>query len=69
MKVYAWLIDLIHGRKNCPRGMISGWVEKGTEHRGTLQYMTSADAADKTKKIIRFFFFQILVRNSLDIFP
>ena len=36
MKVYAWLIDLIHRRKNCPTGMISGWVQKVTEHRGTI---------------------------------
>ena len=35
MNVYAWLIDLIHCRKNCPPGMISGWVQKVTEHRGT----------------------------------
>ena len=38
MKVYAWLIDLIHRRKNCPTGMIPGWVQKVTEHRGTIQY-------------------------------
>ena len=38
MKVYAWLIDLIHRRKNCPTGMISGWVQKVTRHNGTLQY-------------------------------
>ena len=37
MKVYAWLIDLIHGRKNCPTGMIAGWVQKVTEHRRTKQ--------------------------------
>ena len=37
MKVHAWLIDLIHRRKNCPTGMISGWVQKVTEHRGTIQ--------------------------------
>ena len=36
MKVYAWLIDLVHRRKNCPTGMISGWVQKVTEHRGTV---------------------------------
>ena len=41
MKVYAWLIDLIHCRKNCPTGMISGWVQKVTEHRGTKQYCSS----------------------------
>ena len=40
MKVYAWLIDWIHRRKNCPTGMISGWVQKVTEHRGTIQYIT-----------------------------
>ena len=38
MRVYAWLIDLIHRQKNCPTGMISGWVQKVTEHRGTIQY-------------------------------
>ena len=38
MKVYAWLIDLIYCRKNCPTGMISGWVQKVTEHRGTIQW-------------------------------
>ena len=38
MRVYAWLIDLIHRGKNCPTGMISGWVQKVTEHRGTIQY-------------------------------
>ena len=37
MKVYAWLIDLIHCQENCPTGMISGWVQKVTEHRGTIQ--------------------------------
>ena len=37
IKFYAWLIDLIHRRKNCPTGMISGWVQKVTEHRGTIQ--------------------------------
>ena len=39
MKVCAWLINLIHRRKNCPTGMIFGWVQKGTEHRGTIQYL------------------------------
>ena len=39
MKVYAWLIDLIHRRKNCPTGMISGWVQKVTQHNGIIQYM------------------------------
>ena len=34
-----WLIDLIHGRKHCLTGMISGWVLKVTEHRGTTQYV------------------------------
>ena len=38
LEVYAWLIDLIHRRKNCPMGMISGWVQKATEHSGTKQY-------------------------------
>ena len=28
MTVYAWLIDLIHRRKNCPTGMISGGSKK-----------------------------------------
>ena len=31
MKVYAWLIDLIHRRKTCPMGMISGWVQKSDQ--------------------------------------
>ena len=39
MEDYAWLIDLIHRRKNCPAGMISGWVQKVTEHRGTTQWL------------------------------
>ena len=39
MKVYAWLIDLMHCRKNCPTGMISGWVRKVTEHRGTISVL------------------------------
>ena len=39
MKVYAWLIDLIHRRKHCPTGMISGWVHTVTEQRGTIQYI------------------------------
>ena len=38
MKVYAWLIDLIYRWKNCPTGMISGWVQEVTEHRGTIHY-------------------------------
>ena len=37
MKVYAWLIDLVHRQKNCSTGMIFGWVQKVTEHRGTIQ--------------------------------
>ena len=41
MHFYAWLIDLIHRRKNWPTGMISGWVQKVTEHRGTKQYMVN----------------------------
>ena len=36
--ILDWLIDLIHCRKNCPTGTISGWVQKVTEHRGTVQY-------------------------------
>ena len=32
-----WLIDLIHCRKNCPTGMISGWVQQGTQHDGIKQ--------------------------------
>ena len=39
MKVYAWLIDLVHRRKNCPTGMISGWIQTVTEHRETIQCM------------------------------
>ena len=39
MKVYAWLVDLIHRRKNCPTGMISGWVQKVTRHNGVKQCM------------------------------
>ena len=31
MEVYAWLMDLIPRQKNCPTGMISGWVQKVTE--------------------------------------
>ena len=37
MEVYAWLIDLIHRGKNCPTGMISGWVQKVTQHNGIIQ--------------------------------
>ena len=37
MKVCAWLIDFIHHRKNCPTGMISGWVQKVTQHNGRIQ--------------------------------
>ena len=33
------MIDLIHRRKNCPTGMISGWVQKVTKHYGTKQYI------------------------------
>ena len=40
MKVYAWLIDLIHRLKSCPTGMISGWVQKVTQHNGIVQYVT-----------------------------
>ena len=40
IKVYAWLIDLIHHRKNGPTGVISGWVQKGIEHRGTKKYLS-----------------------------
>ena len=32
------MIDLIHCRKNCPTGIIFGWVQKVTDHRGTIQY-------------------------------
>ena len=38
IKVYAWLTDSIHRRKNCPTGMISGWVQKVTQHRETILY-------------------------------
>ena len=41
MEVYAWLIDLIRRRKNCPTGMIFGWVQKVTQHHGTIQYFWS----------------------------
>ena len=42
MKVYAWLIDRFNPpSENCPTGMISGWVQKVTEHRGTIQYWTN----------------------------
>ena len=29
-----WLIDLIHRRKNCPTGIISGWVQKWPDTAG-----------------------------------
>ena len=40
-----WLIDRLidwfdSPSKNCPTGMISGWVQKMTEHHGTIQYTT-----------------------------
>ena len=41
MEVYAWLIDLIRRRKNWPTGMISGWVQKVTEHHGTIQFLSA----------------------------
>ena len=31
------MIDLIHRRRNCPTGMISEWVQKGTQQKGTKQ--------------------------------
>ena len=40
MEVYAWLIDLIHRQKNCPRGWFSGGSKKRSKHRGTIQYCT-----------------------------
>ena len=38
MKVYAWLIDFAHGRKNGPTGIIPEWMQKVTQHSGVMQY-------------------------------
>ena len=67
MKVYAWLIDLIHPRRNCPTGMISGWVQKATEHRGTtrndgLHY----DCLKYAWNILKTEYFFVYVRSWID---
>ena len=49
MKVYAWLIDLVHCRKNCPTEMISGWVQKATEHCGTIQLIEGRATSIQTE--------------------
>ena len=36
-----WLINSIHRRKNCPTGMISGWVQKVTQHNGIIHKIQS----------------------------
>ena len=51
MKVYAWLIDLIHRRKNCPTGMISGWVQKVVEHHGTMQFLYQVFHFEKVTRV------------------
>ena len=38
IRVYAWLIDLIYRRKNCPTGMTSGRVQKVAQQNGIIQY-------------------------------
>ena len=38
MEVYAWLIDWFSPLlEKLPPGMISGWVQKMTQHNGTIQ--------------------------------
>ena len=37
MKVYAWLIDFAHFRRNCPTGIIPEWMQKVTQHNGITQ--------------------------------
>ena len=43
MKVYAWLIDFAHFRKDCPMGIIPEWMQKVTRHNGIMQYQTGAN--------------------------
>ena len=37
MKFYAWLIDFIDFRENCPTGVIPEWMQKVTQHNGIIQ--------------------------------
>ena len=53
IKVYAWLIDSIHRRKNCPTEMISGWVQKVTEHHGTIQYTYQRKGDEMKQRLAR----------------
>ena len=62
MKVYPWLIDLIHRRKNGPTGMISEWVQKVTEHRGAIQWKSKF--TDDFKKLFLIFFLFLLQRHA-----
>ena len=55
MKVYAWLIDLIHRRRNCPMGMISGWVQKVTQHNGIIQCASFFSLLRKFEIWMKFF--------------
>ena len=50
-----WLIDLIHRRKNCPTGMISRWVQKVTEHHGTILYVSLHRKGFLTRILLRIF--------------
>ena len=43
MKVYAWLIDFAHFRKNCPTGIIPEWMHKVTEHNRMTQHFFIAE--------------------------
>ena len=47
MKVYAWLIDLIHRRKNCPRGWFPGGSKKWPNTAG--QYGISCEVQKRIK--------------------
>ena len=55
-----WLIYSTVG-KNCPTGMISGWIQKVTEHRGTTQYTEIIEKSDDIQNTDHIFF-SILLR-------
>ena len=50
MRVYAWLIDFVHFRENCPTGIIPQWMQKVTRHNGIIQYMIFVATSNRKHK-------------------
>ena len=58
IEVYSWLIDWMQCMKNCLMGMISGWVQKLTEHRGQSKYMYVLQLTEAQIQTLFSIFFQ-----------